>query len=53
MTGACGSRRNPEIPGHPIRFLRRERDYFLERRYPRFGNLAPRDVASRAVEAYL
>jgi succinate dehydrogenase / fumarate reductase flavoprotein subunit len=29
----------------------RERDYFLERRYPRFGNLAPRDIASRAVKA--
>ncbi|NJN70689.1 MAG: fumarate reductase/succinate dehydrogenase flavoprotein subunit [Nitrospira sp.] len=28
-----------------------ERDYFLERRYPRFGNLAPRDIASRAVKA--
>jgi succinate dehydrogenase / fumarate reductase flavoprotein subunit len=25
-----------------------ERDYFLERRYPSFGNLVPRDVASRA-----
>src|SRR5262249_16599205 len=24
-----------------------ERDYFLERRYPSFGNLVPRDVASR------
>ena len=28
-----------------------ERDYFLERRYPAFGNLVPRDVASRAIEA--
>ena len=27
-----------------------DRDYFLERRYPRFGNLAPRDIASRAVK---
>ena len=26
-----------------------ERDYFLERRYPAFGNLVPRDVASRAL----
>jgi succinate dehydrogenase / fumarate reductase flavoprotein subunit len=25
-----------------------ERDYYLERRYPSFGNLAPRDIASRA-----
>jgi succinate dehydrogenase / fumarate reductase flavoprotein subunit len=27
-----------------------DRDYFLERRYPAFGNLVPRDVASRAVK---
>ncbi|MFN8240388.1 MAG: fumarate reductase/succinate dehydrogenase flavoprotein subunit [Bacteroidales bacterium] len=27
-----------------------ERDYFLERRYPTFGNLVPRDVASRAIK---
>ncbi len=27
-----------------------ERDYYLERRYPAFGNLVPRDVASRAAE---
>ena len=27
-----------------------ERDYFLERRYPAFGNLVPRDVASRATK---
>ena len=27
-----------------------DRDYFLERRYPAFGNLVPRDVASRAAK---
>jgi len=27
-----------------------ERDYFLERRYPAYGNLTPRDLASRAVK---
>ncbi|MBI5741226.1 MAG: fumarate reductase/succinate dehydrogenase flavoprotein subunit [Nitrospirae bacterium] len=27
-----------------------ERDYFLERKYPGFGNLAPRDIASRAAK---
>ena len=27
-----------------------ERDYFLERKYPSFGNLAPRDVSSRAAK---
>ena len=28
-----------------------QRDYYLERRYPSFGNLVPRDVASRAAKA--
>ncbi|HZM17675.1 MAG TPA: fumarate reductase/succinate dehydrogenase flavoprotein subunit [Candidatus Krumholzibacteria bacterium] len=28
-----------------------ERDYYLERRYPSFGNLSPRDIASRAAKA--
>ena len=30
-----------------------ERDYFLERRYPAFGNLVPRDIASRAAKAMI
>ncbi len=30
--------------------LEEERDYYLERRYPAFGNLVPRDVASRAAK---
>ncbi len=30
-----------------------ERDYYLERRYPAFGNLVPRDVASRNAEAMI
>jgi succinate dehydrogenase / fumarate reductase, flavoprotein subunit len=30
--------------------LETERDYFLERRYPAYGNLVPRDIASRAVK---
>ncbi len=30
-----------------------ERDYYLERKYPAFGNLAPRDVASRAAREQL
>jgi succinate dehydrogenase / fumarate reductase flavoprotein subunit len=30
-----------------------ERDYYLERRYPAFGNLVPRDVASRAAKAMI
>ena len=28
-----------------------DRDYFLERKYPSFGNLAPRDIASRSAKA--
>ena len=38
----AGDKRSPDqIPEN-------ERDYYLERRYPSFGNLVPRDVASRA-----
>ena len=35
-------------PRPPSAIPEAERDYFLERRYPSFGNLVPRDVASRA-----
>ena len=35
-----------EFRGH-LRIPDAERDYFLERQYPAFGNLVPRDVASR------
>ena len=39
-----GDKRNPnDIPEE-------ERDYYLERRYPAFGNLVPRDIASRAAK---
>jgi succinate dehydrogenase flavoprotein subunit len=39
-----GDTRSPnEIPDD-------ERDYYLERKYPSFGNLAPRDIASRAAK---
>ena len=34
----------------PIDIKEEERDYYLERRYPAFGNLVPRDVASRAAK---
>ncbi len=37
-------------PRPPDRIPESERDYFLERRYPAFGNLVPRDVASRAAK---
>src|SRR5574338_870200 len=39
-----GDMRNPnDIPEE-------ERDYYLERKYPSFGNLAPRDISSRAAK---
>lgn len=34
----------------PTDLQEEERDYYLERRYPAFGNLVPRDVASRAAK---
>jgi succinate dehydrogenase / fumarate reductase, flavoprotein subunit len=40
----------PQTPGDtraPEAIPEAERDYYLERRYPTFGNLVPRDVASR------
>jgi len=35
----------------PTSIPENERDYYLERRYPSFGNLVPRDIASRAAKA--
>jgi succinate dehydrogenase / fumarate reductase, flavoprotein subunit len=34
----------------PRQIPEQERDYFLERKYPSYGNLAPRDIASRAAK---
>jgi len=34
----------------PTEIKEKDRDYYLERRYPAFGNLVPRDVASRAAK---
>ena len=34
----------------PTEIAEKDRDYYLERRYPAFGNLVPRDVASRAAK---
>ncbi|MDH3403339.1 MAG: succinate dehydrogenase (quinone) flavoprotein subunit, partial [Acidobacteriota bacterium] len=42
-TAAGDARRPEEVPES-------ERDYFLERKYPAFGNLVPRDIASRAAK---
>jgi succinate dehydrogenase / fumarate reductase flavoprotein subunit len=44
----------PKKPGdarRPEQIPEAERDYYLERRYPSFGNLVPRDVASRNAKA--
>src|SRR6476660_1343064 len=35
---------------HPNEIPEEARDYYLERKYPSFGNLAPRDIASRAAK---
>jgi len=35
---------------HPNEIPEEDRDYYLERKYPSFGNLAPRDIASRAAK---
>jgi succinate dehydrogenase / fumarate reductase flavoprotein subunit len=35
---------------HPNDIPENERDYYLERMYPSFGNLSPRDIASRAAK---
>ncbi len=42
--------RNPGDARPPRLIPEEERDYFLERMYPSYGNLVPRDVASRAVK---
>src|SRR5437773_11221885 len=43
----------PKQPGdsrRPDQIPENERDYYLERKYPSFGNLAPRDIASRGAK---
>jgi len=43
----------PKKPGdkrHPNDIPEEERDYYLERKYPSFGNLSPRDISSRAAK---
>jgi len=39
-----------DIGKHPGQVAEADRDYFLERKYPSYGNLAPRDIASRAAK---
>jgi succinate dehydrogenase / fumarate reductase flavoprotein subunit len=43
--------RDPSDRRPPREIPEGDRDYYLERRYPSFGNLVPRDVASRAAKA--
>jgi succinate dehydrogenase / fumarate reductase flavoprotein subunit len=42
--------KNPDETRPPGQIPEAERDYYLERIYPSFGNLAPRDVSSRAAK---
>ncbi len=42
--------KNPGDKRHPNDIPESERDYFLERKYPSFGNLAPRDISSRSAK---
>ena len=43
-------KRKEECAKSPAQIPESERDYYLERKYPSFGNLAPRDIASRAAK---
>jgi succinate dehydrogenase / fumarate reductase flavoprotein subunit len=43
-------KRREDIGKHPNDIPESDRDYFLERKYPSYGNLAPRDIASRAAK---
>ena len=42
--------KNPGDKRRPTDIPENERDYYLERRYPAFGNLVPRDIAARAAK---
>ncbi|MBL1457514.1 fumarate reductase/succinate dehydrogenase flavoprotein subunit [Methylophaga sp.] len=49
--GRIWAPKNPADCGRdPREIPEQDRDYFLERMYPAFGNLVPRDIASRAVK---
>jgi succinate dehydrogenase / fumarate reductase flavoprotein subunit len=43
-------KRKEDAPKPPNDIPEADRDYFLERKYPAFGNLCPRDIASRAAK---
>ena len=49
--GRCWVPKNKaDLGKHPNEIPEEDRDYYLERKYPSFGNLAPRDIASRAAK---
>jgi succinate dehydrogenase / fumarate reductase flavoprotein subunit len=39
-----------DVGKHPSQVAEADRDYYLERKYPSYGNLAPRDIAIRAAK---
>jgi succinate dehydrogenase / fumarate reductase flavoprotein subunit len=43
-------RSKDDVAKHPDQIADDARDYYLERKYPSFGNLSPRDIASRAAK---
>lgn len=48
--GRCWAPKNKGDNRAPGQIPEEDRDYYLERKYPSFGNLAPRDIASRAAK---
>ena len=45
-----GARRTPATTRSPDQIPEEERDFYLERRYPAFGNMVPRDIAVAAAK---
>src|SRR4051812_39450060 len=43
-------KRKEDVGKRPTDIPEQDRDYYLERKYPSFGNLSPRDIASRAAK---
>ncbi len=43
-------KRKEDCSKHPDKIADEDRDYYLERKYPSYGNLSPRDIASRAAK---
>jgi succinate dehydrogenase / fumarate reductase flavoprotein subunit len=48
--GRVGVSKKKNDMRHPNDIPEEERDYYLERKYPSFGNLSPRDISSRAAK---